>query len=429
MTSESYRDCASKNTVTSHQLPIPPASEPMQYRAIGLIQGTYVPSEEQFTRGTLMTEDNQPIDAVLLGRVMSLVKKHVDLTIPHLWVVYPRTRPKNEHLHAQIVGIWEPDKLHRVFSDDAEAEQDERDDSNGANEATSEPGTSEAMGTDTENVADAPAEITDSEASDQSEDSGTADSLNLSDSETPDAGISGSAAASSTEASSTEASSTEAGIPPQEESDRLATDTETAPSLDDAGATDGPQLVKPSRPKFSAAAAQAANSSGTAAAEPPAAAPAIAPSSQPPTTTPPAQPILKDGYFSVRGEVIQFSPEDDQITIRIRQANRKGGGTSSDSKIKVDSQEKEFKLHLQGRLDGRVVGYFWDLQVQRQGNDLVVFDSNMIGVVPPRKNRSKKGAGGPFKGGRGGAKRRFDGGRPTRSGDRPSTLAHRSPGS
>ncbi|MEB3232442.1 MAG: hypothetical protein VKJ64_15645, partial [Leptolyngbyaceae bacterium] len=41
----------------------------------------------------------------------------------------------------------------------------------------------------------------------------------------------------------------------------------------------------------------------------------------------------------------------------------------------------------------------------------------------------KKGAGGPFKGGRGGAKRRFDGGRPTRSGDRPSTLAHRSPGS
>ncbi len=96
------------------QVPIPPASEPLQYRAIGLIRGVYEPSEEQFTRGNITTEDEIPIDAVLLGRVMSLVKKHIDLTQPHLWVVYPRTRPNNSDLHAQIVGIWEPENLNQV---------------------------------------------------------------------------------------------------------------------------------------------------------------------------------------------------------------------------------------------------------------------------------------------------------------------------
>jgi hypothetical protein len=91
--------------------PIPPASEPKQFRAIGLIQATYHPSEESFTRGFLKTMDGHSVDAVLLGRVMSLVKKHLDLEQPHLWVVYPRTREKQHELHVQIVGVWEPETL------------------------------------------------------------------------------------------------------------------------------------------------------------------------------------------------------------------------------------------------------------------------------------------------------------------------------
>ncbi|MGB0564736.1 MAG: hypothetical protein ACPGVO_23510 [Spirulinaceae cyanobacterium] len=91
--------------------PIPPPSEPRQYRAIGLVHGQYVPSEEQPTKGTLITEDGATIDAVLLGRVISLVKNHLSLEEPHLWVVYPRTRQEEESLHVQIVGVWEPEKL------------------------------------------------------------------------------------------------------------------------------------------------------------------------------------------------------------------------------------------------------------------------------------------------------------------------------
>ncbi|HBY78302.1 MAG TPA: hypothetical protein DEG47_15155, partial [Cyanobacteria bacterium UBA11148] len=83
------------------QQPIPPPSEPMQYRAIGLIRGQYMPSADQLTRGTLVSSDGTLIDAVLLGRVMSLVKNHLSLDQSHLWVVYPRTRQEDGNLHVQ----------------------------------------------------------------------------------------------------------------------------------------------------------------------------------------------------------------------------------------------------------------------------------------------------------------------------------------
>ncbi|WP_413164398.1 hypothetical protein ACL6C3_00720 [Capilliphycus salinus ALCB114379] len=98
--------------------PIPPPSEPRQYRAIGLVRGRYTASQDQFTQGILLTTDGTVIDAVLLGRVMSLVKKHIDLEQEHLWVVYPRTRQKQDNLHVQIMGVWEPETLKK--DDDAE---------------------------------------------------------------------------------------------------------------------------------------------------------------------------------------------------------------------------------------------------------------------------------------------------------------------
>lgn len=91
--------------------PIPRPSEPKQYRAIGLVRGKYQPGEE-LTRGNLVTEDGTEIDAVLLGRVISLVKNHLDLEKPYLWVVYPRTRQEDDGMHVQIAGVWEPELLH-----------------------------------------------------------------------------------------------------------------------------------------------------------------------------------------------------------------------------------------------------------------------------------------------------------------------------
>ncbi|MEG4011875.1 MULTISPECIES: hypothetical protein [unclassified Microcoleus] len=124
------------------QHPIPPPSEPRQYRAVGLVRGRYTQSEEQFTRGMLIAADGTAIDAVLLGRVMSLVKNHLDLEQEHLWVVYPRTRQEDGNLHAQIMGVWEPETLKKspeVSSDEEHLEAGEIEASSEASTASVSP--------------------------------------------------------------------------------------------------------------------------------------------------------------------------------------------------------------------------------------------------------------------------------------------------
>ncbi len=220
----------SSDTDLSSQQPIPSPSEPMQYRAIGLVRGVYQPSEEQFNRGTLVTEDGTHLDAVLLGQVMSLVKKYLELEQPYLWVVYPRTRDKQETLHVQIVGVW---------SDDGFGAEDEDSDEEKSEAAQVNPG----------------------------------------------------------------------GL--------------TAP--------------------------------------------------------------LQDGYFSVRGQVVFHSPEKQFVLVKIQQAPRK----SSD-------RPKDFKLKLLGTLEGQPIGYFWDLQVQRQGNALAITKGTSVAMVPLKK-RKKSGSPHPKK--------------------------------
>jgi hypothetical protein len=56
------------------------------------------------------TADGTAIEAVVLGRVLTLMRRHLDLDEPHLWVVYPRSRDE-EQLHLQLVGVWEPRTL------------------------------------------------------------------------------------------------------------------------------------------------------------------------------------------------------------------------------------------------------------------------------------------------------------------------------
>ncbi len=245
---------SSDASASMRQQPIPPASEPMQYRAIGLVTGKYVPSEEQFTRGTLITEDGTPVDAVLLGRVMSLVKKHLDLEQPHLWVVYPRTRSKIHDLHLQIVGVWEPENL---------AKEDSQ---------------------------------------------------------------------------------------PEESTD----ESQSSPS---------------------------------------------------------AETEFEDGYFSIRGEIVYQSAEDEEIIVKINQQPRSN-----------DQKGKSFKLTIKGMLGGKAVGYFWDLNVQRQGSDLALRDGTLIAMVPPKK-RTERSVGGDRYGDRRrppANNRRGSFKPPQRSGDRPS---------
>jgi len=91
--------------------PIVPPSNPSQYRAIGLIRGKYHASPDKINRGLITDTQGNIIRAVVLEKVISLIRKHLDLSKEHLWVVYPRTDLTTGELHLQIVGIWEPETL------------------------------------------------------------------------------------------------------------------------------------------------------------------------------------------------------------------------------------------------------------------------------------------------------------------------------
>jgi len=102
--------------------PIPPVTEPLQYRAIGVVRGVYVPADpEQLTRGAIHTADGQELEAVVLGRLLTLMRRHLNLAQPHLWVVYPRSREEGG-LHLQMVGIWEPSTLAATEAPSADGE-------------------------------------------------------------------------------------------------------------------------------------------------------------------------------------------------------------------------------------------------------------------------------------------------------------------
>ena len=95
--------------------PIPSVTEPLQYRAIGIFRGIYKPQDsDNFTRGKLLDSEGSSIDAVVLGRVITLMRRYVSMDQCHLWIVYPRCRDSN-NLHLQIAGIWEPSTLSTNF--------------------------------------------------------------------------------------------------------------------------------------------------------------------------------------------------------------------------------------------------------------------------------------------------------------------------
>lgn len=216
--------------------PIPPPSEPTQYRAIGVVRGTYQPSDEQYTRGEMLMADGSRVEAVLLGRVMSLVKNHLALDQEHVWVVYPRTREREETLHLQIVGVWEPENLTQRESD---------------------------------------------EASDSASDSAI-------------------------------------------EEPRVEVDRETETVADYV----------------------------------------------------PSLEVDTDG-FSIRGEIVLHEPDQGRVVVRIHQVLRKKG--------EKEPSMKFFKLNLDGDLRGKVLGYFWDLKVRRQDQNLVIQDGTSITLVMPCK--------------------------------------------
>lgn len=90
--------------------PIPSPNNSLQYRAIGVVEGLYASGSEHFCKGKITTTDGTEIEAVVLGKVMPILQKKLDLAQSYLWVVYPRIVNKTAQLYVQIVGVWAPEE-------------------------------------------------------------------------------------------------------------------------------------------------------------------------------------------------------------------------------------------------------------------------------------------------------------------------------
>ena len=91
--------------------PIPKVTNQLQYRAIGIINGKFVPHDSnQLNRGFITDDKGGKIDSVVLGKALSLLKKHIDLKKSYFWVVYPKNK-NTQNLHLQVAGIWDPVQL------------------------------------------------------------------------------------------------------------------------------------------------------------------------------------------------------------------------------------------------------------------------------------------------------------------------------
>jgi len=97
--------------------PIPKVTNQLQHRAIGIINGKFSPlSNEQLNRGFLIDKKEEKIETVVLGKALSLLKKHIDLKKSYYWIVYPKNK-NTQNLHLQVAGIWDPNKLNDFPND------------------------------------------------------------------------------------------------------------------------------------------------------------------------------------------------------------------------------------------------------------------------------------------------------------------------
>jgi len=97
--------------------PIPKVTNQLQFRAIGIINAKFIPNDsDKPNRGFLIDNKGEKIETVILGKALSLLKKHIDLKKSYYWIVYPKNK-NTQNLHLQVAGIWDPYQLNDFPSD------------------------------------------------------------------------------------------------------------------------------------------------------------------------------------------------------------------------------------------------------------------------------------------------------------------------
>jgi len=100
--------------------PIPKVTNQLQHRAIGIINGVFTPHvNDKLNRGFIIDKKGEKIETVVLGKALSLLKKHIDLKKSYYWIVYPKNK-NTQNLHLQVAGIWDPYQLNDFQNDSLE---------------------------------------------------------------------------------------------------------------------------------------------------------------------------------------------------------------------------------------------------------------------------------------------------------------------
>ena len=84
-----------------------PPDTPTQYRAVGFLHAQYLPSAENFLRGTLVTDDGL-FPAALNHALANWLKKNPEqLSTSYIWLVYPRKLKESPGLTFSVKSIVE----------------------------------------------------------------------------------------------------------------------------------------------------------------------------------------------------------------------------------------------------------------------------------------------------------------------------------
>lgn len=89
--------------------PFPPPNFPTMYRCIGLVQGQYFPSIDDFSQGIFIATDGSKYSSVLLSGVAKrLQASPTQLGKSHIWSVWLRTLKESPGLFLQLIYIYRP---------------------------------------------------------------------------------------------------------------------------------------------------------------------------------------------------------------------------------------------------------------------------------------------------------------------------------
>lgn len=82
-----------------------PPDYPTMYRCIGIVEGQYLPSKEEFNKGILVSKDGSNYPTTLASKLEKVLQENPELVAStSIWVVWPRMEKESKKLNFHLKG-------------------------------------------------------------------------------------------------------------------------------------------------------------------------------------------------------------------------------------------------------------------------------------------------------------------------------------